>query len=130
MCSLGDFMQRPSRVATGSWTAPASLPGRALVRYQSSLNSRGGDFCWPPADTSVGHKRGLSLATTGYFEVAAASGVLRHSNKSSRPHQTIMQYQLNGPCERWRPAALARIGAHRARQETSSVHRMHEFWTA
>src|SRR2546421_12771753 len=72
MCSLGDFMQRPSRVATGSWTAPASLPGRALVRYQSSLNSRGGDFCWPPAGTSVGHKRGLSLATTGYFEVATA----------------------------------------------------------
>src|SRR5438105_15514645 len=78
MCSLGDFMQRPSRVATGSWTAPASLPGRALVRYQSSLNSRGGDCCWPPADTSVGHKRGLSLATSGYFEVATAIALFAH----------------------------------------------------
>jgi len=36
----------------------------------SGISSRGGDFSWPPAVTSLGHQWGLSLATSGYFDTA------------------------------------------------------------
>jgi hypothetical protein len=66
-------MQRPSPGSVWFLTAPASLPGRVLVR----LHVKGwGRFVAAGGYLTLAKIRGLLLATSGYFDAATSTSRL------------------------------------------------------